>query len=50
MVPTAYALNRTIRRPNCRRLGDGDTALSRYSEGAAPADSRQAAMDLRRTP
>jgi len=49
-VPTAYALNRTMHERDVVQFVAvstmAHTALSRYSEGAAPADPRQAAMDL----
>jgi inorganic phosphate transporter, PiT family len=49
-VPTAYALNRTMHENEVSRFvavsTQAQTALSRYSAGAAPDDPHAAAMDL----
>ena len=52
-VPTAYALNRTMHEQDVSKFVAISTqahmALSRYGEGAAPADPHAAAMDVVRT-
>ncbi len=49
-VPTAYALNRTMHEQDVSKFveisAQAHMAFSRYSQGAAPADPRQAAMEL----
>jgi PiT family inorganic phosphate transporter len=52
-VPTAYALNRTMHEKDVDNFvaisAQAYTALSRYSQGGAPADPHAAAMDVVRT-
>jgi PiT family inorganic phosphate transporter len=49
-VPTAYALNRTMHEEDVSRFvavsTQARTALSHYAQGAAPADSKAAAMEV----
>jgi PiT family inorganic phosphate transporter len=49
-VPTAYALNRTMHERDVAQFvaisAQAHTALSRYSQDAAPADPHQAATDI----
>ena len=52
-VPTAYALNRTMHEADVDKFvaisAQAQTALSHYSQGGAPANPHEAAMDLVRT-
>ena len=52
-VPTAYALNRAMQEPEVAKFvavsAQAQTALARYSSGAAPADPHAAAIEIVRT-